>query len=142
MNQLLSPTAIKDMMSSVLTRPKPAAPAAMSRREKLMLWASVIRSAPNGFVIFHNLEHYRPDELVKCGHALSAFHAALNAPALQEQGLNADMNYGDTKTVSATEAMRFFELKQSELHEFSCDCGGSISREDMARRIEGLAQRS
>lgn len=142
MNQLLSPTAIKDMMSSVLTRPKPAAPAAMSRREKLMLWASAIRSAGYNLVIFHNLEYYRKEQLALAGHTVSAFHLAGNIPALQGQGIKQDLTIGDNKTVSAAEAMRFFELKQSELHEFSCDCGGSISREDMARRIEGLAQRS
>lgn len=142
MNQLLSPTALKDMMSSVLTRPKPAAPAKMSRREKLMLLASVIRSAGHNLVIFHNLEHYNPSQLACAGHTVSAFHLAGVTPALQGEGIKQDLTINDIKTTSAAEAMRFFELKQSELHEFSCDCGGSISREDMARRIEGLAQRS
>jgi hypothetical protein len=36
--------------------------------------------------------------------------------------------------------MGYFEITQRQLHEFSCDCGGHISNEEMSRRIERLAQ--
>jgi hypothetical protein len=35
--------------------------------------------------------------------------------------------------------MHFFELSQHELHEFSCDCGGVITNDEMAKRINTLA---
>jgi len=37
-------------------------------------------------------------------------------------------------------AMDFFELSQSDIHAFSCDCGGSISNAKMADRIEKIAR--
>ncbi len=60
-------------------------------------------------------------------------------PVLQQAGLKADLPGGN---VSVGGAQRFFELSKSDLHEFSCDCGGVITNEEMARRVENIAARS
>jgi len=37
-------------------------------------------------------------------------------------------------------AKHFFELSSSDLHIFSCDCGGDISIAEMARRLRYIAE--
>ena len=103
----------------------------MTRRAKLMRFAEVVRSYRDmPFGLYHNLEGYRPEQLNSIGIRGSAFEAAAADPILRDAG-------ADLHTVGA--AQRFFELSQYELHEFSCDCGGVITNEDMARRIESIA---
>jgi hypothetical protein len=46
---------------------------------------------------------------------------------------------GLPREASLIQLMGFFQLTQAQLHEFSCDCGGIITREDIADRIERLA---
>lgn len=110
----------------------------MTRREKLLRWAQIVRATTKNFYIFNGLEYWTPDQLsVGLGDwapasSTTAFAAAASDSILRDAGLK-----GDTPA----ESMRFFELSQSELHEFSCDCGGAISNTEMARRIEGLAVR-
>lgn len=103
----------------------------MSRREKLLLWAGMIRAHRSPIALYHLLERNTPEQLrciaVQSDHQ-TAFGIAVRA---QEFGLSAPTN---------VDAVRgYFELTQAELHEFSCDCGGSISNEDMARSVERIA---
>lgn len=117
-----------------------AVPIPMTRREKLMAWARLIRSAPGSLYLFHGLEHWRPYDLAvpfqyyfsRAGMPvpLSAFSIAAADATFREQGFKGE---------SPAEVMQFFELTQAQLHEFSCDCGGHISNEEQARRIERLA---
>lgn len=103
----------------------------MTRREKLMRFAEVVRShRDRPFGLYHNLEGYHPEQLQSIGINGSAFEAAAADPILRDAGLT-----GQT----VADAQRFFELSQHELHEFSCNCGGEITNEDMARRIEHVA---
>ncbi len=118
------PLSTEELKASVAIIP-------MSRRDKLMRFADVVRRSERPFFIFHGLEYYHPSQLGGCYHPASAFSAAASDPILKDAGLK-----GDT----ALDAMQFFDLAQSELHEFSCDCGGVISNEEMAKRIERLAQ--
>jgi len=102
----------------------------MSRRDKLLRFAAIVRSARKNFGLYHNLEGYNPEQLGSIGINGSAFDAAAADPILRDAG-------ADLHTVA--DAQRFFELSQHELHEFSCDCGGAITNDDMANRIESIA---
>ncbi|SRR6266478_2549591 len=103
----------------------------MTRREKLMRFAEVVRShRDRPFLLYHNLEGWHPEQLGSIGINGSAFDAAAADPILRDAG-------ADLHTVA--DAKRFFELSQHELHEFSCNCGGAISNDDMANRIERIA---
>jgi hypothetical protein len=134
MNKQLSPTELA-LLSSPIPMPPPLP--TMTRKEKLLRFAQIIRSVPKPFVIFHGIEYEPQHVLAGIHHPESAFAAAGRDPVLQQAGLK--LEKGDV-TVGA--AQRFFELSQHDLHEFSCDCGGVISNEEMARRVERIAARS
>ena len=102
----------------------------MTRREKLLRFAQVVRQSQHNFVIFHLLEYMDDYNLSKISHPCSAFSMATSDSVLSSAGLKSD---------DALSAKRFFELTTSQLHEFSCDCGGQISNDEMANRIERLA---
>jgi hypothetical protein len=125
MNRALSPSELLNLTT--------AAVPVMTKREKLLRFARIVREAPTQFIIFSNLEYKNPVQLSQCDHPASAFAAAAADKTLQNAGLTGP---------SAADAMRFFELNQDDLHAFSCDCGGVITNEDMARRIERIANRA
>lgn len=127
MNQMMPTT---DFVAAIPT---------MTRSEKLLHWASLIRKADprRPFLIYHRLEH-APRVLLD-GMQVDphdAFSLAARDPILRDAGLGANK---DADMVTIGDTMNFFELKQEELHEFSCDCGGAILNDDMARRIENIA---
>jgi hypothetical protein len=62
---------------------------------------------------------------------VTALGIAASDPVFRAQGLNT--------TTSIADALRFFELSISQAHAFSCDCGGAISNDQQADRIERLA---
>jgi hypothetical protein len=72
-------------------------------------------------------EHLRTTSVVGNPTALGV---AVRSPEFQKQGIGTTIH----------DVMKFFGLTQQQLHEFSCDCGGPITREQQARRIEGLAR--
>lgn len=103
----------------------------MTRRDKLLRFAAIVRShRGTPFGLYHNLEGYNPEQLNSIGLGGSAFEAAAADPILRDAGLTG---------ASVGDAQRFFELSQHELHEFSCNCGGEITNDDMANRIERIA---
>lgn len=104
----------------------------MSKREKLLRFAHIVRASKEQFVIFSNIEFMTPGQLSMTYHPGSAFAAAAADPILKDAGLKSDR---------VSEAARFFDLTREELHEFSCDCGGLVSNEEMARRIERIANK-
>ena len=134
MNQQLSPAEIA-LLSSPMPPPLPV----MTRTEKLLRFAEVVRNSRDPFVIFHGIEYESQYVLDQIYHPLSAFAAASRDPVLQRAGLKPDLPGGN---ISVGGAQRFFELSKSDLHEFSCDCGGVIRNEEMARRVENIAARS
>jgi hypothetical protein len=117
----------------------------MSRREKLLLWAGMIRASDKQLALYHLLERYTEAQLKEARIGAvdqSAFGIAISSPVFQAAGLPAKGTgvFGNgPKSSSLKEVMGFFELSQGELHEFSCDCGGHISNEQMAQRIERIA---
>lgn len=110
--------------------------APMTRSQKLTHWAGLIRQQAVPLHLMHGLEYLNPMQLVsyKVGQLPGpcALGVAASDPVLQAQGLTAATSLGD--------AMRFFELTLHETHAFSCDCGGHISNEEQARRIERLVR--
>ena len=109
----------------------------MPRKERLLHWAKLIRKTEiRALFIFHNLEYwprlYLENLLVHNHWGPSAFTLALQDPVFLKEG------HTDS---SIAGAMRFFELTLCDLHAFSCNCGGDISNEEMARRIERIANR-
>ncbi len=104
----------------------------MTRREKLMHFAQIVRAHPYHMALYHNLEGY-PDHAYE---SMGTGHSAFAVPATDAIFRNA----GYTGS-SVGEAKRFFELSRDDLHEFSCDCGGVLTNQDMADRIEKIAGR-
>lgn len=110
----------------------------MTRREKLLRFAFVVRNSSStrgdnysgSFFLFNNMEYMDDATLARCVHPYSAFAVVAADPVLKDAGLKGD---------DALSIKRFFELSSEQLHEFSCDCGGLISDEEMARRIERMA---
>lgn len=129
MNRQLSSDEVAELERSFSVETLPV----MTRREKLLRFAQVVRNAGGGFVIYSNLEYQSDVVLAQYSHPCSAFAAAVRDPVLNAAGLKGD---------SVLDAKRFFELSTEQLHEFSCDCGGAISNEQMADRIEYLAELS
>lgn len=112
----------------------PMPPRLMARKEKLTHWAELVRNYHGELALYHSVEYWQPHQLTsfiptQMGPA-SAMTIAANDPTFQSQGLSVDS--------TMAEIMRFFELSQRELHEFSCDCGGYISNRQQADRIANL----
>ena len=123
MNVHLSPNQIAEINSIT-----------MSKRERLFRFAHLIRNSPiSPLVIFSNIEHMSAADLRSVRHECSAFSLAARDPILKEAGLKSD---------TVAEAQKFFELSRDDLHQFSCDCGGHITNEQMARRVEAIAARA
>lgn len=106
----------------------------MTKREKLLRFAEIVRKCKcSPLVMFNNVEYMHPSQWRMLEHSYSAFAMAANDPVLRDAGLTQHNVY---------DASRFFELSPSELHYFSCDCGGVISNAEMANRIEWIAARA
>lgn len=114
-------------------------PAKLTRKEKLLHWAELIRAHAKPLYLYHMLEHYSPYQLARMyvlPDGNTAFALALADPAFQAAGLGST-----TKKPSISTIMKFFEISKEELHEFSCDCGGRIPNETMANHIIALANK-
>jgi hypothetical protein len=110
------------------------APQRMNGKERRLRWAYLVRMTRNPYLtLFHELERFTRHDLGLLPiHSVgpSAFSIACSDPILQREGLKPNAN--------VLEIMSFFEITQHQLHEFSCDCGGSIDNDEMAYRIASL----
>jgi hypothetical protein len=105
-----------------------------TKRQRLQRFADVIRRGPPcALHLFINLEYRDAGEWKYLSHPASPFALAAQDNLLYAAGLRSD---------SVGDAQRFFELSREELTEFSCVCGGSISSNEMAERIDRIATRS
>jgi hypothetical protein len=105
----------------------------VSRRDKLIRWANLIRCTNSYLNLYHRLEYLSHSDLRAIrldGAPYSAFTVAINDPEFKALGLGTTMG----------SVMDFFEITQHDLHKFSCDCGGSIDKCEMADRIERLGK--
>jgi hypothetical protein len=130
----------EDLVSAVAIVDKPMT---MTRREKLLHWAALVRKAPGHLYMFSRLEYWSKIQLDEPSYfagADTAFGLALADPTFSDMGLKGERYFNpDQEAGSVRQVMNFFELSQAQLHEFSCDCGGHISRDQMADCIERLA---
>jgi hypothetical protein len=102
----------------------------LTKKAKLTRLASVVRAATGNLYIFDSIEDRDPADLNQLSHPHSAFALAAADSVLKDAGLKSG-------TVGA--AKTFFELSTDELHAFSCNCGGAVTNNEMARRIENIA---
>lgn len=133
MNKAVLPSELKlETRSSLLSKLfGNAAPAEMTKKEKLTHWAKLIRKYPHDILVrFDRLECYPYAALNNLPIEGTALEVACNDPKFRAAGLA----YG----IHAV--MQFFGLTQHELHEFSCNCGGAIHKNDVAQIIEGFAR--
>jgi hypothetical protein len=136
MNKIVDAEAIL----SAVPLEKPA-PQKMTRTEKLMHLASIVRKREKTVRIYHRLEYIPAERLaapITCVGSETIFGIAAMDPILREQGFVGDEN----GNISTRQIMDFFEVTQNELHEFSCDCGGQRTSAQIANAIDRLAGRS
>ncbi len=112
-----------------------AIPIKMTRGEKLLHWAKLVRESGCDYLALYSGLEYWPRRLLDSTFPVAgeptAFAIAMTDGILREQGL--------PKTPSILGIMQFFELTQRQLHEFSCDCGGHLTKDEIADRIISLA---
>lgn len=102
----------------------------LTKKAKLLRFAAVVRAYKHDLYIFSCLEEHTKQERATLSHPQSAFAIAAADPELRDAGL---------KSGTVGSAEEFFDLTVSELHSFSCNCGGGIENAEMARRIESIA---
>src|SRR5262245_861003 len=102
-----------------------------TRSVNLRLWARLVREHDNYIRLYSNLEYFTYNELKQM--VIYAEHNTAFGLAVRSElfGLQNPCPLGDI--------MQRFELTQKQLHEFSCDCGGHLTNDEMAKRIEKLA---
>jgi len=111
-----------------------SAPAPMTRRERLLRWAGLVRESTFPLLLYSNLEHWTEARLEKALIQIgddTAFALAAADSVFRQQGLAIEPNL--------PALMAFFQISKEQLHGFACDCGGTIDRQTMADRIEALA---
>jgi hypothetical protein len=140
MNRMLS-SAELNQIDNVLAFPPTKL--TLSKKAKLQHFAEIVRSGSSrqvgmlewfsrrdsNYRIFHGLEYMDEKKMALLDVRYSAFADAIADPVFQAAGIGSNL----------LTAKRFFELSRDELHSFSCDCGGAISNEQMANRIDRLA---
>ena len=111
----------------------PVEPKKMTREQKLMHWAGLVRCAGSDLGLYHLLEYSTDEQLSLeiCSNHSTALGVAARDGLLERQGLTDKSILG---------VMRFMEIEKAQLHEFSCDCGGTINNRNQALRIEYLAR--
>ena len=101
----------------------------MSYRDKLLRFARIVREHKHGIAIYSNIEFWNNYQLSQPVHPATVLGVAASDPVFKAMGLQPN----------PLSAMHFFGLNQNQLHEFSCDCGGCITNDQMADRIDRLA---
>lgn len=122
-----------DELQRIAERHGDIAPGAMSREQRLLRWAELLRAQPERRLATLHGTEYQPaavrDEMREDDSPISV---AFADPILRLQGLTGD-TYGEAK--------RFFELKDREMHHILCHChiGESMTAASAAARITSIA---
>jgi hypothetical protein len=106
---------------------------AMSRREKLERWATVLEDCgATSLRPFHDLEFIAARDQDGLRVANSPLAVAYRDPLLRQSGLGSD-RFGD--------GVEFFGLSRRQAHRVLCSCGylGTMRGTEVARRIRKLA---
>jgi hypothetical protein len=86
----------KQLSATELGLPSSVAPHVMTRREKLLRFAMIVRTSQRHFVVmFHHLEYMTEPQVRDAYHPESAFAAAAD-PILSDAGLASDIRRGTT----------------------------------------------
>jgi hypothetical protein len=111
----------------------------MTREQKLLHWAGLVRGYGSPLALWHLLEHYQASHLATIPVSYPGFNAfslVVRDEAFRADGLKADADIDRTPIGTV---MGYLELTVDEAHAFSCNCGGSIDSKMIADRIETLA---
>ncbi|HUZ11542.1 MAG TPA: hypothetical protein VMU93_01660 [Caulobacteraceae bacterium] len=111
----------------------PAAARPMSRRERLLRWASLLEADPSRRLKpLLRVELYAPAQRDLMRRDDSPLSLAYADPLLRAEGLAGDQ-LGDGRS--------FFGLSDGDIHALVCDCryGGAMRAGDVARRTRALA---
>lgn len=130
MNRPLSKAELDQLLATSAGILGVTMPPPMTRKEKLLRWAGLIKASKFKPRMGHLLEYQAQCYLDIYTWRHSPMSIAFADPVFREVGLEND-------TVGGT--IRFFELSKEDLHTFSCNCGGAISARVMAKRIRALA---
>lgn len=103
----------------------------MTRREKLLRWAKLIKEVPLKLRLYTGLEYVTMEDLNHTADDGTAFALAAADPIFKDAGLGSN---------SVGDGIRFFELDRDEMHHLSCDCCGDITNAVMAKRVEEIVQ--
>lgn len=102
----------------------------MTRAEKLSRWASLLRGYSHYLAMGHAIEHLPQRDRDAYTWGCSPMSVAAADQVFQDAGLKND---------TVGEAKRFFEITDEDVHSFTCNCGGVQTGEQMAKRIEAIA---
>jgi hypothetical protein len=129
-----APITTEPAPAPLVPEPEPApTPAAMTKKEKLLRWAELVRDHQANLSLYSNLEYTSERQRrMMMVDDISAFAVAVKDPEFAAQGLSYQSSIHDV--------LNFFEMDVHEAHVFSCDCGGHIDNKEQARRIKGLAR--
>lgn len=124
MNKPLDATELKALEAAFpVTEPK------LTREQKLSRLAMLVREGRGDLALHHNLEYRTSHELGDIV-PMGALRVARDDETFRADGL---------KGRTVLDVRDYLELQTHEMHEFSCDCGGEITRARMADRIQKLA---
>ena len=110
----------------------------MTREQKLLRLAVLVRQHPFPIALNSNLEHIAAEQLPAVTmkfdylgvNGMTVFALAAADKTFQKHGLPVEAKLDDV--------IKFLGLERAEYHTFACDCGGNISARGMAERIEML----
>lgn len=114
-------------------------PKLMTRQEKLLHWAHIVRNYPIQLRMYFDLEHLspyhfahiKPADIALADRADSILSLAVKDPVFQRQGLSEHSSISDV--------LAFVGVTTRDLHGFACGCHGNISNEEAAYRLQNLS---
>lgn len=122
--------------------PVDEAPVKLTRAEKLGRLATLLRDLPPKYLALGHLIEVHTDAALAVMQAFGALDLATMDETFLKDGLkSSDLVAPGSKIFSVKDVRDYLELTTPELHEFSCNCGGPIDSRDMAKRVQGLADR-
>lgn len=125
MNKPLDATELKALEAAF-----PVTELKLTRRQKLERFAELVEKSQRECGLMHGLEYYTDYQLSTTGTAGTALNLVVTDDVFAKDGL---------KGRTVKDVRDYLELTTPDLHEFSCDCGGSISNAKQAERIRNLA---
>ncbi len=123
---------IEQLRQSATISPQAPTHRPLSKRERLMRWAELLKQTEGRVRTLEGTEYLRRRERDRMRQDGSALSVAFSDPVLRSAGLLSD-RFGD--------AARFFGLSHRELHDIVCHClfGSTVSPHLIACRVRTAA---